>query len=474
MLQKLSERRKTVTLTVACLATTMLMLDISVINTALSAISAGLSTNLDGLQWLIDAYTLPLAAVVLTAGSLADRFGRRPALLVGLVLFVGASTVCGISGSIGLLDAARAVQGVGAAILFAVSLALIGQVTPTRAARAKAMALYGATISGAFAIGPFIGGALTETLGWRAIFLVNVPIGLVAIALTLAAVPDSKDPLVRRIDWAGQVALITAMFGLVLGLLRGNTDGWGSPLVLVSLSAGVALLALFAVIEARVREPMLPLRLFRDPLFSGVQLSVFAMASSAFAAFLYISLYLQIVVGLGPLQTGLAYLPATAVMFLVSATTPGLAARLGNGALAALGLLITAGGLALLLLTGTGSSWTATLPGMVVALIGVGLYNPASGTIALTALPDRQSGLAAGTFDTFRQAGMALGTAALGAFVPAAALAGHDASSYVDGFHHALLVGVAIALVGGLVAAVTLVLRGPVVDVAALEAAAGS
>jgi EmrB/QacA subfamily drug resistance transporter len=464
-------QRAAPTIAVACIATAMLMLDISVINTALSDIADGLSTGLSGLQWIVDAYTLPLAATVLTAGALADRFGRRAAFAVGLVLFTGASAACGLSNSIGLLDGARAVQGLGAAILFAVSLALIAQVTPTAAQRGKALALYGATIGGAFAIGPFVGGALTDTLGWRAIFLINVPLGLAALAITLTRVAESRDPMARRVDWAGQIALVAGLFGVVLGLLRGNEDGWDSTVVLVSLIGGVALLATFAFVELRSSEPMLPLRLFRSRAFAGAQLSVFAISASIFSIFLYLSLYLQGALGLSPLQTGLVYLPGSMLMFVVSAATPQLGARIGNGPLAALGLSIVAVGLLSMQLLQADSSWTITLPGSVLAFIGTGLYNPAASVIALSALSDRQSGLASGAYDTFRQAGIALGTAALGTLVPAAdALSGGAAAQhYVDGLHTAALVAFGIAVIGVICTVVLLGRREAPAPAAGLE-----
>jgi EmrB/QacA subfamily drug resistance transporter len=268
---KTNSTQRTLTILVACLATAMLMLDISVVNTAISDIASSLHASLSGLQWVIDAYTLPLAATVLTAGVLADRGGRRRWFVAGLGLFTAASAVCGIAPNIGTLIAARAVQGTGASILFATALALIAQVTPTPQARATALAAYGATIGAAFAIGPFVGGALTSAFGWRAIFLINVPLGIAAIAIAATRVAESRDPERRGIDLLGQVTLIGGLFWLVFGLLRGNSDGWGSPGIVAALGAGVALLGAFTAIELRGRAAMLPLSLFRDRTFAGVR-----------------------------------------------------------------------------------------------------------------------------------------------------------------------------------------------------------
>src|SRR5262249_23579000 len=223
------DRANTVaTIVVACLATAMLMLDISVINTALTKIAHGLDTGLGGLQWVVDAYTIPLAATVLTAGAIADRFGRRKLFLLGLVLFTASSALCGGASGIEMLVAARAVQGIGGSMMFATALALISQVTPQRDERAKALAAYGAAIGASFALGPFIGGTLTEVFGWRAIFLVNVPIGAAVLWITYRSVAEGRDPTPRRVDVPGQITLIGGLFLLVLALLRGNGDGWGS------------------------------------------------------------------------------------------------------------------------------------------------------------------------------------------------------------------------------------------------------
>ncbi|HXD56855.1 MAG TPA: MFS transporter, partial [Thermoleophilaceae bacterium] len=282
-----------VTLGVVCLATAMLMLDIAVVNTALPDISRDLNTDLNGLQWVVDAYTLALASVVLTAGSLADRLGRKRLFIGGLGLFTASSLACALAGTIEVLDAARAVQGLGAAVMFATSLALLANAFQDAKERAGALAVYGATIGASFAVGPLVGGALTSGFGWRSIFLINVPIGLLTIAATVKYVKESRDEHARKIDWAGQVVLGGGLFLLVLALLRGNDQGWTSTAIVAELSAAVVLLAVFGLIESRVREPMLPLGLFKNRTFAGAQLGVFAISGSFFAIFLYTTLYLQ-------------------------------------------------------------------------------------------------------------------------------------------------------------------------------------
>ena len=230
------------TLAVVCAATAMLMLDIAVVNTALSDIAVDLDTGLSGLQWVVDAYTLALAATVLTAGALADRLGRRKLFTAGLGVFTASSLGCALAGDIAVLNSMRAVQGVGAAIMFAVSLALLAAAYPDVRQRAGALAAYGATIGASFAIGPLVGGALTSGLDWRWIFLINLPIGLFCIAVTRAYVQESRDPAARRIDWPGQATLTAGLFLLVLALLRGHEDGWTSALILAEFggAAGAA------------------------------------------------------------------------------------------------------------------------------------------------------------------------------------------------------------------------------------------
>jgi EmrB/QacA subfamily drug resistance transporter len=450
---------RTATIAMACLATAMLMLDISVINTALSDIASGLDTDLTGLQWVIDAYTIPLAATVLTAGAIADRIGRRRLFLLGVGLFTVSSALCGAASNIEVLVGSRAIQGLGASMMFATALALISQVTPEREDRVKALAAYGAAIGASFALGPFIGGSLTELFGWRAIFLVNVPIGAVVLWVTYRMVAEGRDPTPRRIDLPGQLTLIGGLFLLVLALLRGNEDGWGSTGIVAALVGAAALLIAFIVIEERSREPMLPLRRMSDRRFAGAQVAVFAIASSFFAVFLYMTIYLQQVLGMSPIQTGLVYLPGTFLVFVVSGMTAQFGEKVSPAKVASLGLVFLAIGMAVMLPLGVDSSWVVILPGLLLASLGTGLFNPTASELALNALPPQQSGLAAGANDTFRQTGVAVGIAALGTLVPASAIGG-NAQAYVDGLHHALIVCTVIALAGAIATAWLLIPAG--------------
>jgi EmrB/QacA subfamily drug resistance transporter len=447
------------TLAVVCAATAMLMLDIAVVNTALSRIAEDLNAGLSGLQWVVDAYTLALAATVLTFGSLADRFGRRLLFTWGLGLFTAASAWCGASSSIEMLVAARAVQGIGAAIMFAVSLAILANAFPGAKERAGALAAYGATIGASFAVGPLVGGALTSGLDWQWIFLVNIPLGLACIWITRAHVSESRDPQARRVDVPGQIVLGAGLFLLVLALLRGNEDGWTSAPILGGLGAAAVLLVAFVGIERRVAEPMLPLGFFRNPSFAGAQIAALAISASFFAIFLYITLYLQQVLGLTAIEAGLVYLPATIVIFLVSGATSALGEKISPRVMISVGLALVGIGMALMTLGGVGSSWTVLMPGFLVAAVGTGLFNPAVIAVALGSAPADQSGLAAGVNDTFRQAGIAVGVAALGALVPAEAALGGSAAEFVGGLHDAQWAGAVAALVGAIAAAV--LIRAP-------------
>jgi EmrB/QacA subfamily drug resistance transporter len=441
------------TLAVVCAATAMLMLDIAVVNTALSRIAEDLDTGLSGLQWVVDAYTLALASVVLTAGSLADRFGRRRLFTIGLAIFTAASAACAASTDIVFLDAARAVQGIGAAIMFAVSLAILANAYPDMKERAGALAAYGATIGASFAIGPLVGGALTTGLDWQWIFLINIPIGLFCIWITRTKVQESRDPATPPVDVPGQVALTGGLFLLVLALLRGNDQGWGSTAIIAELAGAAVLLIAFLVIEARSTHPMLPLKLFRNPSFTGAQIAAFGISASFFAVFLYATLYLQQVLGLSAIEAGLVYLPGTILNFIVAGATSQVSEKVSARIMVSVGLALVAIGMLLFTIPGVDSSWTAVLPGLLVGLFGVGMFNPSVIAVALGSVPVEQSGLAAGVNDTFRQAGIAVGVAGLGALIPTGAgLGGGAPQEFVDGLHNAMFAGAALAAVSAIAA----------------------
>ncbi len=406
--------RKWWTLVVVCVATFMLLLDVTIVNVALPSIAHSLHSSFSDLQWVIDAYSLTLAAFLLTAGSLSDIFGRRGIFSAGLVVFTIASIGCGLAGSPIVLNVARGVQGVGGAMMFATSLALIAQEFQGRD-RGTAFGAWGATTGGAVAVGPLVGGLFTDGFGWQSIFYLNVPIGIGALAITFTRLVNARPPSAPRIDFGGLITFSAALFMLIFALVRGNNEGWGSTQIVLLLAGAVVLLVAFFVIEARRRDPMFDLSLFRKPTFAGASIAAFALSASMFALFLYLTLYIQSILGYGPLDAGLRFLPTTLLSFLVAPIAGKLSSRLPARAFLGGGLLLV--GLALLLMRSVDatSSWTALLPGFVIAGVGVGLINPPLASTAVGVVEPWRSGMASGINSTFRQVGIATGVAALGA-----------------------------------------------------------
>ncbi len=410
----LSLERKWWTLIAVCTATFMLLLDITVVNVALPAIQRSLHASFSDLQWVIDAYSLTLAVLLLTAGVIGDIRGRREVFAIGLAIFTLSSLVCGLSTTPLMLNIARAVQGTGGAVMFATSVALIASAFRGRD-RGTAFGIYGAVLGGAVAVGPLIGGALTSGVGWRWIFFVNVPIGVVAVILTLAKVQESRDPTGRRIDWIGVVFFSVSLFTLVLGLIRGNDDGWTSTKILALFVVSAVTMALFIVTELRVRNPMLDLGLFRRPAMIGVSVTAFTLAASIFALFLYITLYIQDGLGYGPFAAGLRFLPITVLSFIVAPIAGKLTARVQSRFPLSIGLALCAGGMLLMGTTSPSSGWTQLLPGFVLTGIGIGMVNPVLASASVAVVPVERSGMASGANSTFRQVGIATGIAGLGA-----------------------------------------------------------
>ena len=402
------------TLVAVCVATFMLLIDITVVNVALPDIRESLDASFTDLQWVVDAYALALAALLLAAGSLADRLGRRLIFTGGLVIFTLASVLCGLATSPDWLNAARALQGVGGAAMFATSLALLAQAFQGPD-RGTAIGIWGASIGAAVAVGPLVGGALTEHLGWEWIFFVNVPIGALAVWLTLAYVGESKDPNAAGVDWAGLVTFSAALFALVFALVRGNAEGWDSPLIVGLLAASVLLLAVFVVVERRQASPMFDLGLLRVRAFTGVSIAAFALSAGMFSMFLYLTLYVQNQLAFEPLEAGLRFLPITLVSFAVAPISGRLSERISIGILAGGGLTLVGIGLLLMRMVEPGSEWTVLLPGFIVAGAGVGLTNPAVASGAVAVVEPARAGMASGINSTFRQVGIATGIAALGA-----------------------------------------------------------
>ncbi len=406
--------RKWWTLVLISIATFMLLLDITVVNVALPDIQRDLNASLSSLQWVVDAYSLTLAAFLLTAGSLGDRLGRSRVFSIGFAIFTFASFLCGIAGDPTLLNLARGLQGVGGAAMFATSLALIGQEFHGRD-RATAFGVWGATVGGAVAIGPLVGGLITEHLGWEWIFFVNVPIGVLAIALTERKLANVAAQDAEPIDLPGLATFSLGLFLLIFGLIRGNPEGWGSATIVASLGGAVLLLLAFVAIEARRPHPMLDLTLFRKPAFNGVSAVAFGLSAGMFALFLYLTIYMQGVLGYSPLETGLRFLPLTVLSFVASPIAGKLSDRVPIRVL--LGVGMTSVGIGLLLMHGLSvdSEIGDLLLGFLIAGIGIGVTNPGIGQAAIAVVPVEKAGMGSGINTTFRQIGIATGIASLGA-----------------------------------------------------------
>jgi EmrB/QacA subfamily drug resistance transporter len=422
------------TLTAVCLGTFMLLLDVTIVNVALPDIQAALHSSFSGLQWVVDAYALSLAALLLTAGSLADLYGRRLMYIVGLIIFTLGSALCGAAQSTLMLQLSRGLQGVGGAIMFAVSLALLADAFRGKD-RGVAFGVWGAITGVAVAIGPLLGGVLTSGISWRWIFFVNLPVGIVAVALTVLRVAESRAPVARRPDWPGFVLFTIALSALVYGLIESSQKTFGSGIVIGCLITAGVLLAAFLVAEARLRHPMFDLSLFRKPTFAGGAAAAFALSASIFAMFLYLVLYLQDVLRFSALGTGLRLLVVSVAILITSAIAGRLTSKVPVRFLIGPGLLLVGAGL--LLMTGltAASGWTHLLAGLIVSGVGVGLVNPPLASTAVGVVPPQQAGMASGINSTFRQVGIATGIALLGTLFAsqirdyvaahAAGLAGH-------------------------------------------------
>jgi EmrB/QacA subfamily drug resistance transporter len=406
--------RKWWTLLATCVATFMLLLDITIVNVALPEIQRDLNASFSDLQWVVDAYSLSLAGLLLAAGSLGDRLGRRRVFAWGFGIFTGASLLCGLASDPTFLNLARVLQGVGGAAMFATTLALIAQEFQGPE-RATAFGIWGATIGGAVAIGPLVGGALTDAFGWEWIFFVNVPIGIGAIALTLTKVGESRMPDADPVDWLGVLTFSASLFLLVFALVRGNAEGWSSFQITGSLIAAAILMLAFIAIEVRSAHPMLELQLFRKPAFVGASIVAFSLSASMFAMFLYLTIYMQDILTFQPFDAGLRFLPITLLSFFVAPVAGQLLTRVPARVFFGLGLGLTGVGLLLMGGLDADSKWTALLAGFLVAGAGIGMTNPAIASVAVGVVPAAKAGMGSGINNTFRQVGIATGIAGLGA-----------------------------------------------------------
>src|SRR5712691_6319966 len=457
-------RNRWLALYVLCLGSLMIVLDVTIVNVALPSIRADLGFSGTSLAWVVNAYLLTYGGFLLLGGRLGDLFGHRRLFLSGITLFTLASLVCGLSTTQGVLVAARAVQGLGGAVASAVALSLMMTLFTEPADRAKAMGVFGFVASGGGSIGVLLGGILTNSLDWHWIFLVNIPIGVLVVVLSLRLLPAGQGAAAAgRLDVAGALTVTASLMLAVYAIVNGNHEGWTSSRTLGLLAAAAALLAVFLTIEARVRSPLMPLGLFRMRNLATANVVGVLWAAAMFAWFFLSALYLQQVLGYTPLQVGLSFLPANLIMGVFSISLSAkLVMRFGIRPPLATGLLLAAAGLALFVRAPVDGNFVVdVLPSMVLLGIGAGMaFNP----VLLAAMSDvapEEAGLASGVVNTAFMMGGALGLAVLASLAASRTdslrAGGHgQLASLTGGYHVAFLVGAVFALAAAAVGAALL------------------
>jgi EmrB/QacA subfamily drug resistance transporter len=416
--------RKWLPLVAVCLGTFMLLVDVTIVNVALPDMANGLRTSLSSLQWVVDGYALALAALLIGVGGLADRIGHRRTYLAGLAVFALASLACGIAPDPAVLIVSRAVQGVGGAAMIATTFALLNN-SYTGRERGVAYGMWGAVSGASSAVGPLVGGPLTEFLSWRWIFFVNLPVSVVAIAMGMLLLHDQHTRQAHRIDVVGVVVFSAAIGFLTFGMIRAGALGWDTT-SWVALCVGAALLLTFVVVETRIAEPLLEPSLLRNRVFSGVLIAAVLLNFAAYVSLTYSSIWMQSVLGLSPVTAGLVALPMSGAAFVVSASLGRVMHRLPPGRVIGSGiLLVGVGDLLGFALVHVWASWPAMLPAFFVVGLGVGLATPPLSSTGTAAVPAQRGGMAGGAVYTARQVGFAFGIALLG-------------SVFTAGAHHAL------------------------------------
>ncbi len=438
-------------LALASAASFMAALDTLVVTTALTTIRLDLGASIEQLEWTVNAYNLSFAVFLMTAAALGDRLGRRRMFAGGLALFALASAACALAPEIGWLIAARALQGVGAALIMTLAFALVSAAFPPER-RGSALGIFFALTGLAVASGPLIGGAIAEGLAWQWIFWLNVPLGLALAPLALARVRESFGPD-SGLDIPGLGLVTTGVFGLVWGLVRGNLAGWDSPEVLVALGGGAALLAAFVAWELRTPEPMLPMRYFRSRAFSAGNAAIFFAVGSLFGGVFFLAQFMQTGLGSGPLEAGLRLLPWTATLFFVAPVAGILVDRFGERPFMVAGPLLQAIGMGwIALVAEAGMAYSDLVPPLIVAGVGVSMSFPAAQNSVVGSVPAEAIGKAAGTNSTMRELGGVFGIA-LGVSVFAGAGSYVSADAFSDGFVAAMGVSAGLSLLGALAGA---------------------
>ncbi|HEY0415037.1 MAG TPA: MFS transporter [Gaiellaceae bacterium] len=463
-----------VVLVLICLAQFMVVLDATIVNVALPSIQRDLHLSEGSLQWIVNSYTLVFGGFLLLGGRMGDLLGRKRLFLVGLVVFTGASLLDGLSSSEGMLVGSRALQGLGAALVSPAALSIITTTFEEGAERAKALGVWAAIAIGGSAVGLILGGVLTEYFSWPWIFFVNVPVGIAGFVLSVRLIPESRDETAHRsYDLAGAVTVTGGLMALVYAIVDAQSVGWGSARTLGFFALSVALLAAFVVIELRHHAPLVRLSIFRVRSLLTANITMFLAMSGMFAMFFFNTLYIQRILGYGPLKAGLAFLPFTAGIMVSAGIASQFAPRLGVRTVAGAGMILSIGGLLLLTLLPVDGSYLANvLPSILLSSLGMGAVFMALTLIATTGLEAEDQGLASGIFNTSQQIGGALGLAVLSTLATSrtSAAGGSPSHALVTGFHWAFGAGAAV-LAAALVILVAMLRRH---HVAAIEAQAAS
>jgi DHA2 family methylenomycin A resistance protein-like MFS transporter len=431
--------RRGLTLAATSLGFAVVQLDVSVVNVAIRPIGAALGGDVSALQWVVNAYTVAFAALILSAGALGDRIGAKRVFIAGFSVFTVASAICGLAPTLGVLIGARAVQGAGAALLVPCSLTLLNHTYPEPAERSRAIGRWAVGASAALSAGPLVGGVLTATLGWRAIFFINAPIGLTGILLTARFAEETSRSPDRGIDLWGQLTAILCLTLLAAATIRGGTAGFGSAAVLAAYAGAAIAGAAFLAVEARRARPMLPLRLFRCEAFSA-NTAIGLLINVAFYGLIFVfSLFFQRGQHFSALQTGLAFAPMTLAIMAANAVAGRLEQRIGSPAVIAGGALLMAGGAVTLEGIGPHTPFVAVVAQLTAIGFGLGLIVPVMTASLLGSVDRSRSGIASGTLNTARQTGSVIGVALFGSLIAGGRL--------VDGLHIALVIAAVLSLV---------------------------
>ncbi len=435
----------------------MIMLDNTIVNVALPTIGRGLGVGVSELEWVVNAYTLVFAVLMLTGGRLADVYGRRLVFDTGLVIFSVSSLVCGLASTVGVLIAARGVQGAGAALMMPATLSIISAAFRPEE-RGTAIGIWAGVSGSALAIGPLLGGLLTEHVGWSWIFFVNVPVGAVALVASLLLVPESKGQTAdRHLDLPGLLTSAGGLLALVYALIEANRYGWSSAEILSLFAVAGVLLTAFVVIERRVARPMLDLALFRKRTFTGANIAALLVSLAMFGIFFYVSLYMQNILGYRPVHAGWVFLPMTFLVVVSAPISGKMTDRFGARWPIAIGMFLLTIGLILFSRLGMHADFLDLLPGMLVGGAGMGISMGPMTTAALSTAPVAKAGVVSGVLTTSRQVGGTLGVAVMGAIVLAAQTVSFLDPRYpfqfVNGLHHALQAAAAVTFVGAVASA---------------------